>query len=644
MKIRRHSHGWSGRRKAGSDCVGIYYSRTPLILSGRCRALQSLAVISALLGLAGCGGGGGSVTTASTTPTTPALLTCDNSMIAAYKAPDANTTITMVKAFKKGDSLALSGTPATPTPPVAANDLCMVKINVGPGNPGPAGASSTSAGIGIEVWLPSPANWNNRVHVLGGGGWAGGTAISSLTVIGSTSAASTAGNEGAVSAATDTGHTASNGSFAMNPDGSINTALWTDFASRGIHEMALNAKALAVQFYGTQPKYSYWDGCSTGGRQGHMEAQANPTDFNGILAGAPAFNWTKFINDELYPEVVMNIDLVGVPMTSGQITLASSAAVSACDTALTGSHDGYISDPSACTYDPTNDPAVLCTTSTTSTGTPGTNTTANCLSAAQAKAMNKIWYGETADGSVPSPSVDNGFNINLPSNQLWYGLTRGANLAFLAGSTSAGAFSPFTIATDQVALNLQNPTIATPAFTNAVASGANGWLTLSYLGLANAFAQGVALNTFFGNINTDNPDLTAFANAGGKLLHYHGLSDILIMPQGSINYYTRMSNTMGGYAAAQKFDRLFLIPGMGHCSGIGSVNGVAGVSPAAKPPLPATGQLYSVLTNWVENGVAPTSIVVTTTDGTISRPLCMYPTKLTYVSGSVNSASSFACK
>jgi feruloyl esterase len=260
--------------------------------------------------------------------------------------------------------------------------------------------------------------------------------------------------------------------------------------------------------------------------------------------------------------------------------------------------------------------------------------------------MNKIWYGQTADGAAPPPGADNGFNVNRPDNQLWYGLTRGTNLGGLAGSSS-GVFSPFTIATDQVALNLQNPTYATPTFTNATGNGANRWLTLSYAGpnsLANAFAQGVALNPFFGNINTDNPDLTGFRSHGGKLLHYHGLADTLIPPQGSINYYTRMANQMGGYVAAQQFDRLFLIPGMGHCAGNGSVNGVTGVSPAANPPLPATGQLFSVLTNWVEKGTAPTTVVVTTTDGTISRPLCMYPAKLTYVGGNSNSASSFSCQ
>jgi len=617
-------------------------ARTPHLLSGRRGALLAMTTaISGLLVLGGCGGGGSSVTTPAAA--TPTVLACDNSMIAAYKAPDANTTITMVKAFKKGDSLALSGTPATPTPPVAANDLCMVKINVGPGNPGPAGAPSTSAGIGIEVWLPSPANWDNKIHVLGGGGWAGGTAISSLTVIGSTSAAGIAGNEGSVSAVTDTGHTfgnALNGSFAMNPDGSINTALWTDFATRSVHEMALNAKALAAQYYGTPPKLAYWDGCSTGGRQGLAEAQSNPTDFDGILAGAPATNFNELGIAQVWPEAVMNIDLAGVPMTPAQINLAGSAAVSACDTALTGSHDGYISDPSACTYDPSTDPSVLCTASG------GTNTTADCLTMAQAKAMDKMWYGPTPDGSAPAPSVDNGFNITLPSNQLWYGLTRGTKFSVL-GNSSNGTFAPFTIGTDSVALNMQDPTYATPTFTNAVANGANKWLTMTYGGansLAYAFAQGVALNPYFGNVDTDNPDLSAFVAHGGKILEYQGLSDTIIMSEDSINYYNRMANQMGGIAAAQKFDRMFYIPGMGHCSGVGSYNGIAGVSPPANPPLPATGQLFSVLTNWVENGTAPTSIDVTTADGTRSRPLCMYPTKLTYVSGDVNSASSFACK
>lgn len=570
------------------------------------------------------------------TPSQPARLQCDDSLKTAFR-PDANTTVTLVKFFKQGEALALSGTPASPAPPAAASDVCLVKLNVGPGNPGPADAPSTAAGIGLEIWLPTAAKWNKRIHALGGGGWAGGTAISSLTVIGSLNAASVAASEGAVSGVTDTGHTVTSGAFAMNPDGSINTRLWTDFASRGIHELALKTKALAAGFYGEPQRFAYWNGCSTGGRQGHMLAQAHPADFDGILAGAPAFNWTKFITAELYPQLAQQLDLGFVPLTPGQLNLASSAAVSACETNLHGGRDGYDSDPSRCNYDPTRDASVLCTAAG------GTNATADCLTFAQANVINKIWYGQTVDGSVPSPAVDNGYAIHPLGAQLWFGLTRGTNLLGLANS-SAGTPLPFTIATDQVALNLQDPRIATPAFLNASGNGQNRWRNLSFSGLADAFKQGVALQTVFANINTDNPDLTAFRDRGGKLLMYHGTADQLIPVQGSLNYYNRAATVTGGIASTQNFYHFFLVPGMGHCSGVGSVNGRAGVSPPANPPLPAAGQLYAALTDWVEKGVAPSTIPVTTPDGTISRPLCLYPKKLTYLSGSTASAASFTCQ
>ena len=354
---------------------------------------------------------------------------CDDSLRTAF-APDADTTVTLVKPFRKGESLALADTPPMPTPPVAEEDICMVKVNVGPGNPGPDGAPSTSPGIGIEVWLPTAENWNGRVHVLGGGGWAGGTAISSVTVIGAAGAARVAGTEGAVSAQTDTGHTINNGSFAVDPDGNINTALWRDFSERAIHQMAVAAKALADGFYGTPATRSYWDGCSTGGRQGLKEAQVQPADFDGILSFAPAINWTKFIVAELYPQIVIQRDLGGVPLTTEQVRLVSAAAVSACDASVTGEHDGHVTDHSACRYDPASDPAVLCATDG------GKNSdTASCLTGAQATAVNKIWYGQTMDGTVPPPDADNGFGALPAANQLWFGITRGS---FIGGDLTTG--------------------------------------------------------------------------------------------------------------------------------------------------------------------------------------------------------------
>jgi len=604
---------------------------TPTVRHSCARATTARKVllsIAAAAMLAACNGGGDDGGSAPIQP-----LACDDSIKTQW-INDQFTTVLLVREFKKGDPLLLTGAP-TPQTPTAAGDMCVVKVLVGPGNAGPASAPSTSPGIGIEIWLPSAANWNKRVHVLGGGGWAGGTAVTSTTALAGTgaasaglSAAAVAGVEGAVSAVTDTGHTIGNGSFAMNPDGSINTVLWNDFARRGIHEEAVKSRSLAFRYYGEAAKFTYWDGFSTGGRQAHMEAQANPDDFNGILAGAPAFNWTKFITAELYPQIVYQRDLGGVPLTAGQLTLLGNAAINACDV-VGGQHLGYIPDPSTCTYDPTQDRSVLCTASG------GTNSTADCVTLVQAAAQNKIWYGQTADGAVPSPATDNGFGIVPSANQRWYGLARGA------GSGLAGA-TPFTIATDMVALELQDPTIATPAFTNATGNGADRWKALSYAQLSNAFDQGVTLQSSFANINTDNPDLGLFRGSGGKMLMYHGLADVLIPPQGSINYYNRVANQMGGIASIQSFYRFFLIPGMTH--GIG--NGTTNVN--ANPPLPTHDQLYNALTDWVERGVAPVRIDISSTATPSfpvvkSRPICLYPAKATYTGGDVNVASSYAC-
>ena len=393
--------------------------RYPLIPAGMVRPTIPVlvAACASAVMLAACGGGNTSSSALTAATTKP--LTCDDSMKAAFK-PDANTTVTLVQAFKKGQDMNLTGTPSGV---LAPNDECLVKLNVGPGNPGPAGAPSTSPGIGIEVWLPTPTNWNNRIHVLGGGGFAGDPNVSSLTRISGIAApgndgspASVAGVEGAVSAITDTGHASTDtagtgasgdGAFAMNPDGSVNTALWTDFASRGIHEMAVETKALAAAYYTTPVKYAYWDGCSTGGRQGNEEAQTNPNDFDGILAGDAAINWTSFITGELYPQTVMQRDLGGALLTTAQLDGVSAAAVSACDSTLTGKHDGFISNPDACTYDPTLDKTALCPSSG------GTNTTAACVSTVQAQAVNKMWYGQTVDGSAPAPLVANGFSQQL---------------------------------------------------------------------------------------------------------------------------------------------------------------------------------------------------------------------------------------
>src|SRR5262249_43817000 len=147
--------------------------------------------------------------------------------------------------------------------------------------------------------------WNERIQDLGGGGYAGS--------VGSVTGATDAGFAGS---STDTGHSAAQGgTFALNPDGSLNFGLIRGFAFNGIHQQAIWTKRLVHMYYGKGPKFTYWNGCSTGGRQGHQQAQKYPNDFDGILAGAPAFNWDRFIPAEQWGEIAMNQE-VGAPIAS----------------------------------------------------------------------------------------------------------------------------------------------------------------------------------------------------------------------------------------------------------------------------------------------------------------------------------------
>ena len=243
--------------------------------------------------------------------------------------------------------------------------------------------------------------------------------------------------------------------------------------------------------------------------------------------------------------------------------------------------------------------------------------------------------------------MDNAWSAHIGvDNHLWYGLARGSSFGGLGGS-NAGVPTPFSIATDMVALELQNPSLATPSFVNATGNGANGWKNLSYAQMAQAYDFGVILQPSFAHINTDDANLRPFRKSGGKMIIYHGLADVLIMPQGSVNYYKRVIHEMDGLKKVQKFYRLFLIPGMTHGIGNGTTN------PNANPPLPGiaggdgvadgTSQFYDVLTAWVEKGIAPSRIDISTVDKTKSRPICAYPKKATYVSGDVNVASSYVC-
>jgi len=166
--------------------------------------------------------------------------------------------------------------------------------------------------INIEVWLPIA--WNERFQAVGGGGYAGAVSWGALA---------TAIRNGYATASTDTGHSASaGGAFALNADGTANTQLIEDFAFRSLQQLTIQAKELIRTFYGERQKYSYWNGCSTGGRQGLIQAQRLPGGYDGILAGAPAINWDRFIPAELWPQIAMKQE-AGGPIAACKLTTAT---------------------------------------------------------------------------------------------------------------------------------------------------------------------------------------------------------------------------------------------------------------------------------------------------------------------------------
>jgi tannase/feruloyl esterase len=426
--------------------------------------------------------------------------------------------------------------------------------------------------VNIAVWLPTEASYNGRFQAVGGGGYAGSISFGAMaTVL----------RAGYATASTDTGHPASaGGTFALNPDRTLNWQLIEDFASRSLFQLTKKAKALIAAYYGGPAEYSYWNGCSTGGRQGLMLAQRMPGEYDGILAGAPAVNWDRFHIAHLWPQVVMKQELGG-PIAQCKLAVASQAAVAACDD-LDGVVDGVIDEPRRCDFDATT--------------LIGTSTACGAITAADARVLNMIWGG-------PRASDD---------SRLWYGLAKGAPLNALAGP------SPFFIALQHLNYWVKRD----PAF---------DWRTLDYASLEATFHESQAL--FNDVIGTDDPDLSAFRDAGGKVLMWHGWNDQLIFPEGTVDYYERVLDTFHSTERVQRFARLFMAPGVLHCGG--------GTGPQVF-------DTFGALVRWVEAGEAPEEITASRVEGGVTvrtRPLCAYPYVARYNrKGDPNSADSFKCK
>jgi pimeloyl-ACP methyl ester carboxylesterase len=631
------------RKFTGSLSASLWKKshRSALHQVGTCVALASVALLSA------CGGDSSGDNPVVTPPAAASLLSCDTSNMQAAFKPDANTSVVSAKLVKKGEIV--TGVDSPTHKVTLTNDICLVKLLVGPGNTSePTTAPSYSAGIGIEVWLPAKDTWNQRIRNYGGGGWVGG-GHRYADQIGSKIPAIINANIGYVSSTHDGGQPLfQDGSFIMKADGTVNQTLTKDFWYRSIYEQAVKTKALVKAYYGNDAKFAYMEGQSTGGMQTLKALQEFPEMYDGYVVAAPAINSTKFHITGIYTQLVMKNDLGYTALDTALATAfdnkykaVNTRAVQACDP----NNLGYILDPFACTYDPAKDAAALCVGQTGTGGVAGTNSTATCVSLVEANAINKIWYGATFDGSFdPNQSYDSRSGKFLGNNQLWWNWAKGAN--------NASILAP--VSTDSLAMYAQDVRYATSipgsyssaakAFVNSSTSVRDKWLGMTYGDLNNILMSGLTMQEFLGRPNADSPDLSKAVALKRKVLMYGGLADGAIPTAGWINYYTRVSTAMGGLSATQNFFRMYMIPGMAHSSTGASTtlgNPFSGY-PANKAPLPlmpgpnntapaeSQDQMFTALKNWVENGVAPSDITIFSGDKTVGYPICVYPKKITW--------------
>jgi feruloyl esterase len=433
----------------------------------------------------------------------------------------------------------------------------------------------------FELWMPVDG-WNGKFAGVGNGGWAGTIAFGAL------------GDQlrrGYATASTNSGHEAAPGieaaRFAYDqPERLI------DFAHRAHHETAVAAKSLVQAFYGRAAARSYFIGCSSGGYEGLMEAQRYPADYDGVVAGAPANNWTRLMAGDL--DGVLAV--LGDPashLPAPALGLLHRAVIAACDGA-DGVADGVIDDPRLCTFDPVT---LACGASVT-TNRPGD---ASCLTPAQIAAARRVY------GGLTHPQT---------GAMLYPGLARGSEPYWPHRDPA----SPFPIPISHYKWLVA----ASPTW---------DWKTFDFRDPEDFKQHLDAESRLAPLMNATSPDLRAFQRRGGKLLQYHGWNDQLISAENSIDYHESVQEFYGKDADVSAFYRLFMAPGMAHCSG--------GTGPN-------TFDMQAALERWVERGEAPDRIIATrSVNGIVDRmrPLCPYPQVARYTgSGDINDAANFVCR
>src|SRR6059036_871403 len=429
--------------------------------------------------------------------------------------------------------------------------------------------------INFELRLPT-TTWNGKFYHAGGGGF-----------VGSIPTSTTALTRGYAVIGTDTGHVgdgpfppALDGSWASNhPEAQIN------FGHRAVHVVTVAGKRILHAFYGRHERLAYFEGCSNGGRQAMQEAERYPTDFDGIIAGAPALDWVGTMTGFVWNEQAVNAASLPV----AKVALLAGAVLAECD-AKDGLMDGLISDPRRCRFDPKT---LQCPAGDAPT----------CLTAGQVEAARRIYHGATSSSG----------------RQLYFGWPQGHDDGAATGwpfwITGNGAIPPlqFLFADGYLRYFVFDP----------------GFNLLT----SDLESDVRAMRPTGKFLNATNADLSDFRAAGGKLIMWHGWADAALTAFRSIAYLQEAAEkTKRGHRLGEFF-RLFLAPGMHHCGG---------------GPGPNTLDALSALESWVEHGIAPEQIVATHRTGTVvdrTRPLCAYPKEATYKGpGSMDDASSFVCR
>jgi feruloyl esterase len=434
--------------------------------------------------------------------------------------------------------------------------------------------------IGFEVNLPLA--WNGRLYMYGNGGYAGEDSAAPYIQPKRDNALA----NGFATAWTDTGHRASlqpAGTFAQSP-----VAL-TNHAYLAVHVTVEFAKQLAAAFYGHAPNFSYWDGCSTGGRQGVMEAYRFPKDFNGILAGAPTLDWTSIMIKGLWRQSATQ----GTGLTVEKLQTVFKTVMSQCD-AIDGLKDGLIDDPRQCAFDPHRD-VPRC-----AAGEDGDA----CLTARQADALQKIYDGPPKGSGMPD----------------WVREYPGFEESSIIGDGNAGAHWVLT----------------RDGSPNTLALMADSWM--KYLSFKNPaydaskfdFIRDPSRARAADEEMNPKPDLRAFNDTGGKMIMWWGWSDMALNAGMGIDFYDRVVANVG-LANTQKFYRFYLIPGVAHCAG--------GYGPCDVDGMPA-------LIDWVEKGVAPERLAARRVVGgktVYNRAYCAYPAATRYQSGDPEVPANYQC-